>query len=55
MVNRYKLGLRGKITLVLSGLIFTSLIGISFMSYWQSKSVAEHKVMELEQSKLRNL
>ncbi len=51
MSNLYKLGLRGKTTLVLGGLLFFVLIIISFTSYWQSKSVAEHKVIELEQSK----
>ncbi len=51
MNGLYKLGLRGKTTLVLGGLIFLVLIGTSFASYWQSKSVAEHKVIDLEQSK----
>ncbi len=51
MSNRYKLGLRGKTTLVLSGLICLVLIVTSFASYWQSKSVAEQKVIEFEQSK----
>ena len=51
MHDRYKLGLRGKTTLVLGGLIFFVLFIISYTSYQQSRSVAEHKVIELEQSK----
>ena len=50
MDDRYKIGLRGKTTLVLGGLIFLALIITSFSNYWQSKSVAEHNVIELEQS-----
>ena len=52
MNDRYKLGLRGKTTLLLGGLIFFVLIVTNFTSYWQSKGVAELKVFELEQSKL---
>lgn len=52
MQDRYKLGLRGKTTLVLSGLIFLVLLITSIASYWQSRSIAELKVIELEQSKL---
>ncbi len=51
MNERYKLGLRGKTTLVLGGLIFLVLIVTSVASYWQSQNVAEQKVIELEQSK----
>ncbi len=51
MNHRYKLGLRGKTTLVLGGLIFLVLTFTSFASYWQSQGVAELKVIELEQSK----
>ncbi len=51
MDKLFRLGLRGKTTLVLGGLIFFVLIVTSFTSYWQSKSIAEHKVIELEQSK----
>ncbi len=51
MNDVYKLGLRGKTTFVLGGLIFLVLIVTSFTSYWQSQNVAEQKVIELEQSK----
>ncbi len=52
MGHRYRLGLQGKTTLVLSGLIFSALFIISFASYWQSQAVAERKVVALERSKL---
>jgi len=51
MFNRFKLGLRGKTTIALGGLIFLALSASSTSSYWQSKKVAEQKVIELEQSK----
>jgi len=47
----YKLGLRGKTTLVLTGLVFLALAAASLISYEQSKAVAERKVIELEESK----
>ncbi len=47
----YKLGLRGKATLVLTGVIFLALAITSLISYEQSKTVAERKVIELEESK----
>jgi len=52
MNNSFKLGLRGKTTIALGGLIFLVLSVISSISYWQSVTVVEQKVMELEQSKL---
>ncbi len=52
MSHRYRLGLQGKTTLILSGLIFSALFTISFASYWQSQAIAEHKAVSLEQSKL---
>jgi PAS domain S-box-containing protein len=51
MYDRYKLGLRGKTTLVLGSLIFLVLMVTSFVSYWQSKKVIESIVIDLEQSK----
>ncbi len=51
MSNSFKLGLRGKTTFVLGGLIFLALAVTSFTSYWQSQVIAEQKVMELELSK----
>jgi len=51
MSNFYNIGLRGKTTLVLGGLILLALIIISVASYWQSQRIAERKVLELEQSK----
>jgi len=52
MHQSYKLGLRGKTSLALAGLLFVALAVTSFASYWQSRVIAEQKVMELEQSKL---
>jgi PAS domain S-box-containing protein len=50
-MQRFKLGFRGKTTLLLGGLISFVLIVISLASYWQSKSIVEHKALELEQNK----
>ena len=52
MNKGYQLGLRDKTALVLSGLIFVALLITSFISYWQSKELAEQKVIQFEQSKL---
>ena len=51
MHDRFKFGLRGKTTLVLASLLFFSLIVINLTSYWQSRKVAEQKVIELEQAR----
>lgn len=51
MHRRYKFGLRGKTTLVLGSLLFFSLMVINLTSYWQSRKVAEQKVIELEQAR----
>lgn len=52
MNKSFQIGLRGKTTLVLGGVIFLMLIIISSVSYYQSKSVVEQKIIELELSKL---
>jgi PAS domain S-box-containing protein len=52
MQDRYKLGLQGKSSLVLGALLFISLIVTNLNGYWQSRKIAEAKVIELEQSKL---
>ena len=52
MNDRYKFGLRGKSTLVLGALLFFLLIVTNLTSYWQSRNVAEQKVIELEQARL---
>ena len=52
MKDRYKLGLRGKTTLLLGSLICAVLIIIGLTNYRQSQNAIELKVMELEQSKL---
>ncbi len=52
MKERYTLGLRGKTTLGMGGLVLLALIVTALTGYWQSKSIAEQKVLELEQSKL---
>lgn len=51
MTKRFTFGLRAKTTLVLGGLIAIVLIIISFASNWQSRHLAETKVLELENSK----
>jgi PAS domain S-box-containing protein len=52
MNDRHKFGLRGKSTLILGTLLFFSLIVTNLTSYWQSRNLAEQKVIELEQAKL---
>lgn len=52
MNNRYKLGLKGKTTLLLAGLISFVLILTNLGNYWQSRVIAENKVIEVEQGKL---
>jgi len=52
MSDRYRLGLRGKASLGLGGLILLALITISVSGYLQSQSLAEQKAMDVEQSKL---
>jgi len=51
MNDRNKFGLRGKSTLVLGTLLFFLLIVTNLTSYWQSRNLAEQKVIELEQAK----
>jgi PAS domain S-box-containing protein len=51
MTKDFTFGLRAKTTLVLGGLIAIALVFISFASNWQSRHLAETKVLELEQSK----
>jgi PAS domain S-box-containing protein len=51
MNDRHKFGLRGKSTLVLGTLLFFLLIVTNLTSYWQSRNLAEQKVIELEQAK----
>ena len=51
MVKGFTFGLRAKTTLVLGGLIAIALLAISYTSNWQSKHLAETKVLQLEQSK----
>lgn len=51
MTKYFKLGLRGKTTLVLGGLISLLLIVTSMASYWQSRDITLSKVLELEQNK----
>lgn len=51
MAKSFTFGLRAKTTVVLSGLIAIVLIAISYTSNWQSRHLAETKVLELEQSK----
>jgi PAS domain S-box-containing protein len=51
MTKNCTFGLQAKTTLVLGGLIAIALIFISYTSNWQSKHLAETKVLELEQSK----
>lgn len=51
MSGRYKLGLRGKSTLVLGTLLFFLLMVTNLTNYWQSRNLAEQKVIELEQAK----
>ncbi|WP_339724536.1 response regulator [uncultured Paraglaciecola sp.] len=50
-MKHFTFGLRAKTTLVLGGLIAIALVVISFTSHWQSRHLAETKVLELEQSK----
>jgi diguanylate cyclase (GGDEF)-like protein/PAS domain S-box-containing protein len=50
MKRYFKFGLRAKSTLALGGIIAIVLIIIIFVSNWQSKHLAETKVLELEQS-----
>ena len=52
MNNRYKLGLKGKTTLLLAGLISIVLLVTNLGNYWQSRNIAENKVIEVEQGKL---
>ena len=52
MNDRYKFGLRGKTTLALGALLFFLLIVTNLTSYWQSRNVAEKKVIELELARL---
>jgi PAS domain S-box-containing protein len=52
MNDSYKFGLRGKTTLVLGALLFFSLFVTNLSSYWQSRKIAEQKVIELEQARL---
>ncbi|MEH6503238.1 MAG: PAS domain S-box protein [Cycloclasticus sp.] len=52
MYKNFQIGLRGKTTLVLGGVIILMLFIISSVSYFQSKSVIEQKIIELELSKL---
>jgi len=47
-----QLGLRGKATLLLGGLIFLALAITSYISYMQSTQLVKQKVMELEKSEL---
>jgi len=51
MKKLYQIGLRGKTSAVLGGLIFIVLIITSFISYKQSQSVVERIAIDLEQSK----
>ncbi|GAC17438.1 response regulator [Paraglaciecola arctica] len=51
MTKNFRFGLRAKTTLVLGGLIAIALLFISYTSNWQSRHLAETKVLELEQSK----
>lgn len=51
MAKYFTLGLRAKTALVLGGLISLLLLVVSFVSYWQSRDLAQNKVLELEQSK----
>jgi len=50
--KNYKIGLRGKTILLVAGVISLVLLVTSMVNYWQSRSVAEKKIIELEQSKL---
>ena len=52
MKKRYKLGLQGKATLLVAGIISLVLLVTSLVNYWQARSVAEEKIIELEKSKL---
>ena len=52
MRNQYSFGLRGKSTLILGSLLFLLLLISNFTSYWQSRTIAEAKIIELEKSKL---
>lgn len=52
MKNNTPIGLKGKTTLLLGGLIFLLLAIMSLTSYLLSRHVAEKQVIELEQSKL---
>jgi len=52
-VNKHqKIGLRGKTILLVAGVISLVLLVTSMVNYWQSRNVAEKKIIELEQSKL---
>ncbi|UCB55831.1 MAG: PAS domain S-box protein [Thiotrichales bacterium] len=52
MNEHHRFGLRGKSTLVLGTLLFFSLIVTNLTSYWQSRNLAEQKIIELEQARL---
>lgn len=51
MTQTFKLGLRGKSTLILGALLSFALITSNFANYWQSRKFAEHEILELELSK----
>jgi len=52
-VNKLQqIGLRGKTILLVAGIISLVLLVTSMVNYWQSRGVAEKKIIELEQSKL---
>lgn len=52
MSSLHSLGLKGKSTIILGSLLFLLLLISNFTSYWQSRNIAESKVIELEQAKL---
>lgn len=52
MSKPYKLGLRGKSTLVLGAFLFLSLFVSNLINYWQSRNIAEAQVIEVEQGKI---
>ena len=55
MAEKFKFGLRGKVTLGLAFMLLLSLAVTSLLSYLQTQQVAEQKVIELEESKLEVL
>lgn len=50
MLGKYKLGLRFKVAFALTSFILLSLLATSYTSYQQSKTIAENKSIELQQS-----